>query len=375
MPSRGKKSTKRVDNPTNNTPKKDIDRISFLSELDRVSKSKNKSIDNNEANDFSVKNRKKSTNSILSSSNDINININELVDSVDPASNRLSNTVWDKIMSKYEDMSPIDDITRDGMLSYKRRGDGDKYDTMFNKELSMLNEVLSSLNTASKIVDKKISLYKDKGKTSSGGTMKSFSEIITAQNSLQQTKMQAIKSMADIKKSAEDLRMKNGKINPEIEEDNDSIADNFYKSIINGGRDNFVKNVMSNVNTSQNVDNSDQESNNQGFNITQPSTYIKSTNNESFNDIDYEEDEFGYIRHENDDVNVCIEKLPDGAMVFIALDKNGNPVDDCELPDDSLIDTISIPPMSSFGYDKFGRKYRIIESGGNVDISDIMDDM
>ena len=187
MPSRGKKSTKSVDKSTNNIPKKNIDRISFLSELNEVAKSKNKP-DDNKSNDFSVKNRKKSTNSILSSTTDIDVD--ELVDRVDNTPNKLSNTVWDKIMSKYEDMSPIDDITRDGMLSYKRRGDGDKYDTMFNKELSMLNEVLSSLNTASKIVDKKISLYKDKGKTSSGGTMKSFSEIITAQNSLQQTKMQ-----------------------------------------------------------------------------------------------------------------------------------------------------------------------------------------
>ena len=179
--------------------------------------------------------------------------------------------------------------------------------------------------------------------------------------------------MADIKKSAEDLRMKNGKINPEVEEDNDSIADNFYKSIINGGRDNFVKNVMSNFNAPQNND-SNQESQSQGFNITQPSTYINSSNNSAFDNTDHEEDEYGYIRHEGDDVDVCIEKLPDGSMVFVALDSNGNPIDDYELPDEMLLDTITTPPMSNFGYDKFGRKYKIIDSGGSVDISDILND-
>ena len=344
-----------------------INKTSFLSELETVS-NKPATTSNTSKSDFSIKNRKNRSFSIMD--NPVEINAENISGMQDISNMELTDDVWNKIMDRYENISPIEDITRDGMLSYKRGEDGDRYDTMFKKELSMLNEVLASLNTASKIVDKKISYYKDKGKTSSGGIMKSFSDIITAQNSLQQTKMQAIKSMADIKKSAEDLRMKNDKINPTVEEDNDSVADNFYKSIINGGRDNFIKTAMTNIDSL--TDNTDYQPQN-SFNITQPSTYINSSDESS---IDYsdDEDEFGYIRHESDNVNVCIERLPDGRMVFVALDSNDVPVDDYELPDASLIDTITVPPMSNFGYDKFGRKYKILDAGGDVDITDIMDD-
>lgn len=348
----------------NNTP---TNKKSFLSELETVSNKPAQTPDTPKS-DFSIKNRKRNSFNIMD--NPVEVDADNISVMQDISNMELTDDIWNKIMDKYENISPIEDITRDGMLSYRRGEDGDRYDSMFKKELSMLNEVLASLNTASKIVDKKISYYKDKGKTSSGGIMKSFSDIITAQNSLQQTKMQAIKSMADIKKSAEDLRMKNDKINPTIEEDNDTVADNFYKSIINGGRDNFIKTAMTNMDNSQeNVDYQPQNS----FNITQPSTYINSSDDSG---IDYsdDEDEFGYIRHESDDVNVCIERLPDGGMVFVALDSNDNPVDDYELPDPSLIDTITVPPMSNFGYDKFGRKYKILDAGGDVDITDILDD-
>lgn len=351
------------------TPKTS-DKRSFLSELENVSQS---NTPKTRTSDFSVKNIKRRDHSILDTPVELDIDNIQDIGNLDNI--QLSDNVWNKIIDKYENMSPIEDITRDGMMSYKRNGDGDRYDAMFKKELAMLSEVLSSLNTASKIVDKKISFYKDKGKTSSGGVMKSFSDIITAQNSLQQTKMQAIKSMADIKKSAEDLRMKNDKINPTVEEDNDSIADNFYKSIINGGRDNFIKNAMSNISQSQDIQ--DNQTNHQEFNISQPNTYINTSDNNYQYNNDSESnniDEFGYIRHEYDDIQVCIERLPDGGMVFVAINNNGEPVDDYELPDSSLTDTISIPPMSNFGYDKFGRKYKIIDAGGDVDISDVIDD-
>lgn len=371
MPNRGRKNKNDTQKIMQTTDKVDTPKKSFLSELESVSKSNNQSLNSSDA-DFSVSKHIKKRN-VFSKQEEPMLPI----DDINNYDDGFSDEVWTKLMNKIESESPIDDITRDGMRSYKNKNNGDKYDKMFSKELSMLSEVLSSLNSASKIVDKKISYYKDKGKSSAGGTMKSFSDIITAQNSLQQTKMQAIKSMADIKKSAEDLRMKNDKINPVIEENNDTVADNFYKSIINGGRDNFIKNAMSNISPVNNTspdDVPDKQTDTQPFNITQPTTYIQSNDNNTIAYDISDEDEFGYIRHEQDGVRVCIEKLPDGGMVFVALDSNNEPVDDYELPSPALLDNITIPPMSSFGYDNFGRKYKIIDIGSSVDISDIMDD-
>ena len=58
---------------------------------------------------------------------------------------------------------------------------------------------------------------------------------------------------------------------------------------------------------------------------------------------------------------------------FVALDKDGEVVDGVELPSDvnpEILASLHIRPGSDYVYDKYNRKYRVIQMGP-IDISDV----
>ena len=90
---------------------------------------------------------------------------------------------------------------------------------------------------------------------------------------------------------------------------------------------------------------------------------------------DLDVDKYNYIKNESRKPEICIQRSEDGGLKFIALDKDGLEVEGYALPGDDLLESISMNPMSKFAYDKFGRKYAIIDvSTSGVDLSDIDDD-
>ena len=68
----------------------------------------------------------------------------------------LSDGDWDSMMDEFDELSPIDDITYEDRMKYRRKQTGDKFDEMFSKEQSMLNDLLAGLQKRSKLIDKKI---------------------------------------------------------------------------------------------------------------------------------------------------------------------------------------------------------------------------
>ena len=52
----------------------------------------------------------------------------------------------------------------------------------------------------------------------------------------------------------------------------------------------------------------------------------------------------------------------------------GEEVTDYELPDDDLLETMSIRPGAAYAYDKFGRKYKILDVNDSVEDDIISDD-
>lgn len=296
---------------------------------------------------------------------------------------------WENLMMAVSDdtfdASPITDITDENMVGYRLASkDGeDDYDSMFKKEQAMLAEVLKEVNGQTKILNKKL---KDlTSKSSYSGVSKYYSDMLNASNGLNSTKLSIIKTMSDLKTKQEEFKLKRSKLNPEQEMDNDTLVDQYYKSIINGGRAEFVNRAMSGYSplpSDHDIFNNPTQENDQiqqgtvkraAFNITQP---IPS---EYRSDVtpDYEDDgdPFGYIQHEKDGVDVCVERFGDGSLQFIALDANGESVDDYELPGDDLLTSLSIKPMSKYAMDITGRKYKIIDiETGGVDLDDI-DDM
>ena len=259
---------------------------------------------------------------------------------------------WGEMLSQFDEISPIEDITDEERNYYRRKNDGDKFDDLFKKEHSMLNDILGDIQKRSKLINNRINSMGGKG---SYGVSKTFVELVEAGTSMDTTKLQIIKAMADLKKTATDLRLKEQKANPDdgVTETKDTVADRFYKSIISGGSRKFIESSMA-----QHYNTGYSASNPGSFNISQP---IESTRTYSEPISVDEVDAHGYIRNELRNVDICIHRYPDGRLEFAAIDANGEQVYDYELPNDYLLETIDIKPMSKYGYDEYQRKYRVID--------------
>lgn len=260
----------------------------------------------------------------------------------------LSDGDWDDMMDRFDELSPIDDITYEDRMNYRRKQTGDKFDQMFNKEQSMLNDLLAGLQKRSKLIDKKIDASLS-GRGAYSGVTKNLADLLNASNSVESTKLSVIKELIGVKKTAVDLRMKDQKMNPDEGEveDRDTVADKFYKKIISGNSREFIQSSMSQYEGNQF----------QGFNLSQPSSF---TNNP---DLDTSTaDKYGYIQNEKVNAQVCICRYEDGSMEFVALDEDNNIIPGYELPSNNLIVNISVKPGSQYGYDEYARKYRIFDA-------------
>lgn len=369
------------------------DKEKFLNSLMGASKSSKKM-------GFSVKSMKTSKKEEESSSSDDDFTEERsLFRKNDYKSGRFDDDEWAALLDKFDNMepSPIDDVTGYEIENFGKRAleslgsvsskDDDpsvRYDSMYKKEHAMYAEILRDVNAQTRSVAAKLKSMSDK--KSGYGVSKYYSELIEQFNSLNNTKMNIVKNMADLKTKVEDFRLKRIRVEGDVGEQTvDDLVDQYYKTIMNGGRAEFMsKSLMS-----QSPYDSDRETyqtmlsdgyqNDSGqaprasFNITQPipEEYIDAPNT-SYDNTDV--DKYNYIKNEYRQPEICVQRWEDGTLGFIALDKDGLEVDDYALPGDDLLETLDIKPMSNFAYDKYGRKYSVIDiATSGVDLDDIDD--
>lgn len=289
------------------------------------------------------------------------------------------------------DKSPIDEVTDHEIHEFGRRainslGDVSeqeddpctRYDKMFKKEIAMYAEILKDVNAQTRSVAAKLkSLSNGKGQY---GISKYYSDMLEQFNSLTKTKVDTIKGMTDLKAKAEDFKLKYIKTDGTEAPDTDELVNQYYNAIMSGGRAEYMSRSL----LSQSPYPSDRETYDSiidgsydqrddqspvpkaGWNITQP---IPDQVNQ---DTGINGDRYGYICNENRQPEICIQRFEDDTLKFIALDKDGLEVVGCELPGDDLLESMVIKPMSNFAYDKFGRKYSIIDiTTSGVDLSDL----
>ena len=374
-------------------------RKSFLEELEEMTSPVKKPSGNHS---FSIKDakKKKPTKEIETSSTKSRDKKPSLLDNIHPADKPLSED-WEEfyrmIGEEDELPSPIDDTVDREMTMFRLDNEPEeenKFGSVFKKELGMLAEVLRDTKSHGTAIRKQIDsmLKPSKGiGARSAGITKNFADLIAAYNGIQMTKLSIIREMAAMRGKQVDWSLKDKKDNPPADQSVDTIADSYYRSIINGNASQFIRSGTSNVKPlpnfeydpmydSQPSDVVNSESGdpseidglavNLGFNPTQPLEGFRDRPNEQING-----DPYGNIRHEKNPVEICVYDAG-GKYQFAALDKEGEVVDDVELPSDVdpyLVDTLTTRPGSNYVYDKYGRKYRVIEMGA-IDISDI-DDM
>ena len=311
-------------------------------------------------------------------------------------------TDWGDFVSDLEsnslEYSPIESITDEQMSGFQLDenliDEDDKYGKVFKKELAMLSEVLKDVKSHGTTVRNQLNKMSSSGKgagSRSVGITKNYSDLVVAYNGINTTKLQIIKEMAALRSKQVDWKLKATKDNIEgAGQDVDSIADTFYRNIINGGPrnitelgaqqfpvdNNFEYNPIfddqpSSVLNREELDPSkvDGLAMNMGFNPTQPIQGVR------FGNSLVNGDEFGNIANEGKDIDICVYELSDGHYQFVALDRDGEVVEGVELPSDTnpdVVDSLHIKPGSDYVYDFANRKYRVIQMGP-TDISDIED--
>ena len=317
---------------------------------------------------------------------------------------KIGDDEWEEILSKastFNSPSPIDQITRNVMGEFSLEDIGIKeeessFQTMFKTEQAMLAELLKDVTKHAKAAGTKLD---DMTKKSAGygGVSKTYADLVSATNSLNSTRLSIVKEMAALKKTIADLDMKKIKDSGESAvTSNDDVANSFYEQIVSN-RKQFVEESMNSyygsgqiqqsVSPSQLQDNNSSQSYLGNIDNLDDDSYAEQTPRKSrsiTSSIYYQEDDdnsnsdadpYGYIRNEKNGVSICVERYSDGRINFVAIDENGDGVDNYELPGDDLLLDLEIRPMSKWATDSVGRRYRIIDVDPNgVDISDILDE-
>lgn len=327
-----------------------------------------------------------------------------LVASMDPSQISglsISDDDWKEIVDRASNFnpSPIDDITSSELGTFRLEDsdieDPNSYDRMFKKEQSMLAELLKDVTEQARAANSKL---KDMTKKSSGygGVSKSYSDLLSASNSLNSTRLSIVKQMIDTKKTIVDLNLKRIKDAGGDGEDKDNeIADGFFNKILSNRKE-FIDASMNGLLLNQQSGRRPYAPLPQGpvpvgaediavlseVNLDQPEpTYAPSRSITSplmgyqndYSEDDNDGDPYGYIKNEDRDVSICVQRFQDGRIEFVALDGEGEGVYDYELPDDDLLLGLEFRIGSQFATDAEGRRYRIIDvDPEGVDISDIL---
>ena len=371
-------------------------RKSFLSELENMSKPKSGGRSTSSSS-FSVKNIKSSKKE-TAEPEDSEPHIAQMASPTATADD------WSEFMENFDNAeslsSPLESVTDQRITGYQLdtelESTGSRYERIFKPELAMLSEVLKEVKTHGARVNKELQKMTPTGKGAgnrSAGVSKGYSDLVEAYNSINTSKVQIIKAMADLRSKQVEWEMKERAANPETQQNTETMADQFYQRIINGGTKNFIQNSMRQyahedfqydaiddedafgapVGQGKLEDPSTVDSlvASVGFNITQP---IKGSRNIEDGYVDG--DEFGNIRNENGGIEICVFEYGEGNYQFAALDQDSEVVEGIEVPSDidpSIVATLKMKPGSDYVYDKFNRRYRVIQMG-TVDASNV-DDM
>ena len=289
--------------------------------------------------------------------------------------------IWDRLLPPTDTEDSIESATDDNIYNYRFgqvvEDRDDDYSDLFKSEIAMVSKVLKDVNEISKQAMKQLAAYNKKG--SAGPLSKTYADTLSAVIQSQKARTDAIKMISDLKAKQVDLTMKARKDNPKTEITVDDAVSQFYSSIMDGGRNEFVRNATS-MDTSIPIseygepddsgepipitDNMSQHQFSDGFDLTRPIG--------EYNNYSEDSDTTGYIKYEDKGVEIVVVRHRDGKLSFSAIDENDEEVDDYELPGEDLLDTLFIAPMSSYAYDKYSRKYRILDyQDSTVDISDV----
>lgn len=266
----------------------------------------------------------------------------------------------------YDD-DDMESIIYDQKKSYKKNKKSDnEFRKEFAEELALLYSLLDETNSFGVDLDK---IYKAMTNSKTRGFSKYTSDVITSILSTKQTKLSVLKEISSVKKTIADLAIKEAKSNGEKDGGNDvsALAASYLGNIIKNGRQNVVSALTGGDDAYYDTDNDainefvnnagDYEDDDERDQLNQElldgldcTSYRRSSQSDA------------YIRNEAKEVKLHIQRdIETGRWDFIGLDKNGNMVRDYPIPVKSDVSPVSFTSDGSYGTDKFGRSYKVVE--------------
>lgn len=250
-----------------------------------------------------------------------------------------------------------------GIVDKQKRGYNDlkksenPYTKEFAEEITMLYDCLNDVDKFDKSLNKR---YTAATTSKTKGISKTTGDLINSILTCKSNKIQIIKEITAIKKTIQDLSLKDEKRTKDNGGNSaDLIANNFLKGVMNYGRNNFIENSTKMMSSDNNYDNNIITGSVNDFNNL--------NEDEVFGNLDRSETLDAYVKYEALEPKVCIKRYIDtGDWEFFALDKYGNEIPDYPLPEKGKI---SFNEDYTMGTDKIGLSYRVeqLYSGNDID--------
>lgn len=270
----------------------------------------------------------------------------------------------DEIFGEEED--EIDGIIGEQKRGYKSRKKEEGYKKEFAEELTLLYDLLDETKSFGVDLEK---MYKGMTGGRTRGYSKYTNDLINSILQSKQSKLSILKEIANVKKTIVDLQLKESKNNSSGDDGNNvqSLAASYLSNIVKTGRNNFV-NALTEKNSLYDGDNPEIQEFVDNIGTDYSDDELQNLNNMLDDDLEDNDSDYRsaksdiYIKYENQGVQINIARnIETGDWRFIAIDKFGSEITEYPLPDKQMVTPIKFNEECTFGTDKMGRSYKVIE--------------
>lgn len=266
------------------------------------------------------------------------------------------------------------EITRENKREYTKKDKND-YEKKFNDEVTILYDLLDEVNKFGKGLERK---YNTIESSKVRGISKYTSDLVNSILVSKTNKLQIVRSIADIKKTIIDLKIKaeNKAKDKDGATSRDQIAASYISKLLGGegGRGKFIKDFGDGGFKVRSRDDDDddvsypevdrlEERSNENSDWERNRLYDSISQRLDDEDNPYRSPEGNkYIEYENAGVTICIKKcIDDGSWEFIALDRDNQEIFDYPIPSRKNVGTVRFSSDGGRATDGRGMSYKVIE--------------
>ncbi len=233
----------------------------------------------------------------------------------------------------------------------KKEGELKDYNKEFAPELSLLNSLFAQQSKFTDALQKKYDSIEN-SKSTARGVGKFTTDLIVAINSARSTTLQIVDKTISTKEKIANLTVKErkefGNKNSSEGQNNAAFASTYLKQIMQAGRNTMMSSA--------------------GYlapeNVSNEPAYEDIDGEDLFGDIELslgdnnrDESVTKFLKYDQEDIEVCVERYDDGNWAYVAIRPNGDRVDDYPMP---ALCKMTFNTSVGKAISEYGQKYRII---------------